>query len=236
MAEQQTADELADADRLTAMANSLRGSFQTMEGLATEFLREAILRGFFRPGQRLQQDHIAELLDMSRMPVRSSLQRLEAEGLVVFHPYRGATVRLLTPEEIAEIYLLRTLLETRLLEEAGARMTPERLAELEELSSQVLAETDSTVWIQRRERFYDRLYDWAELPRTARLVAELRREVGPYLVLRDVATTERHPRHLAVLEYLQRDDVPGAATALAAHLESVSAELRALVERGIAPE
>lgn len=232
---EQTRDDLAHADRLTSMANSLRGSFQTMEGLATEFLREAILRGFFQPGQRLQQDSIAELLDMSRMPVRSSLQRLEAEGLVVFHPYRGATVRMLTPDEIAEIYLLRTLLETRLLEEAAARLTDERLAELRELSSQVLAETDSMVWIKQREHFYDRLYAWAELPRTARLVSELRREVGPYLVLRDVATTDRHARHLAVLEYLERGDVDGATQALADHLASVSEELENLVRRGLEP-
>lgn len=232
---QRAQDGLADPERLRAMANSLRGSFQTMESLATEFLREAILRGLFPPGQRLQQDSIAELLDMSRMPVRSSLQRLEAEGLVVFHPYRGATVRLLSPEEIAEIYLLRTLLETRLLEEAGARLNDERLAELAELSSQVLGETDSTVWIRQRERFYDRLYEWAELPRTAQLVAELRREVGPYLVLRDVATTDRHPRHLAVLDYLERGDIDGATQALAAHLSSVSDELQELVRRDIEP-
>lgn len=230
---EQAQGELANTERLSSMANSLRGSFQTMEGLATEFLREAILRGFFRPGQRLQQDSIAELLDMSRMPVRSSLQRLETEGLVVFHPYRGATVRLLSPEEIGEIYLLRTMLETKLLEEASARLTDERLHELVELSSQVLSETDSTVWIQQRERFYDRLYAWAELPRTARLVAELRREVGPYLVLRDVATTERHSRHLAVLDYLRRGDVAGATQALAAHLGSVSDELQELVRQGI---
>lgn len=221
-------------DRLRAMADGLRGSFQTMEALATEFLREAILRGLFPPGQRLQQDNIAELLDMSRMPVRSSLQRLETEGLVVFHPYRGATVRLLSPDEIAEIYQLRILLETRLLEEAGSKLTEERLSELEELSSQVRQETDSTVWIQQRQRFYDRLYEWADLPRTAQLVADLRREVGPYLVLRDVATTERHGRHLAVLDYLRNGDVDGAKGALATHLSSVSDELQALVARGLA--
>jgi DNA-binding GntR family transcriptional regulator len=222
-----------ETDRLSAMANGLRGSFQTMEGLATEFLREAILRGFYPPGQRLQQDNVAELLDMSRMPVRSSLQRLEAEGLVVFHPYRGATVRLLTPDEISEVYQLRILLETRLLEEAAGKLTPERLEELSHLSEQVLNETDSRAWLEHRQRFYDRLYQWAELPRTAKLVGELRREVGPYLVLRDVATTERHARHLSVLEYLQRGDVPGAKQALTSHLSSVSAELQRLVEEGI---
>lgn len=215
--------------RLEQMANDLRGTIQTMEGLATEFVRSAILRGFYRPGERLQQDAIAELLGMSRMPVRSSLQRLEGEGLVVFHPYRGATVRLLSPAEIAEIFELRVLLECRLLNGVWPKITPERSGQLKFLSEQVLQETDSIEWIQQRERFYDHLYGWAGMPRTCAIVSELRREVGPYLVMRDVAVTDRHARHLVVLDHIRAGDVDAAKEALSSHLQSVSEELQSLV-------
>lgn len=216
--------------RLEDMAKSLRGTIQTMEGLATEFVRAAILRGFYQPGERLQQDAIADLLGMSRMPVRSSLQRLEGEGLVIFHPYRGATVRLLTPSELAEIFELRVLLECRLLEGAWPNLTPGRIERLVSLSERVLQETDSIEWIQQRERFYDELYGVAEMPRTASIVAELRREVGPYLVMRDVAVTERHARHLVALDHIRGGDLEAAKIALSTHLASVSSELQHLLE------
>lgn len=215
--------------RLEQMAYSLRGTIQTMEGLATEFVRSAILRGLYRPGERLQQDAIAELLGMSRMPVRSSLQRLEGEGLVVFHPYRGATVRLLSPAEIAEIFELRVLLECRLLDGVWAKISSDRIEQLTFLSEQVLHETDSIEWIQQRGRFYDQLYGWADMPRTCAIVSELRREVGPYLVMRDVAVTDRHARHLVVLDHIRDGDEDAAKQDLASHLQSVSEELQDLV-------
>lgn len=220
-----------ETERLRGIATNLRGSFQTIEEMATEFVRSAILRGLYRPGQRLQQDQIAELLGVSRMPVRASLRKLETEGLVVFHPYRGATVRLLTPDEIEEVYELRILLETHALEQAAEHLTPEVLDELQQVGSHVRSETDSTVWLEHRREFYETLYALAEAPRTMRLITELRREVGPYLVMRDAAGSDRHGHHVVVLDYLKEGDVEGAKQALAEHFRAVSADLQDIVRQ-----
>lgn len=216
-------------ERLRDMATNLRGSFKTMEEMSAEFIREAILRGLYPPGQRLEQDRIADVLGVSRMPVRSALRKLETEGLVVFHPYRGATVRLLSPAEIQEIYELRILLECHALEEAAKKMTPDVMTELEGVAHDVRQETDSTVWLEYRREFYERLYELSGLPRTVGLIKELRREVGPYLVMRDVASASRHGYHIVVLDYLKDGDVDGAKTALTEHLRAVSEELQKLV-------
>lgn len=214
-------------NQLTEIADSFRTTRRTIEESTIDFIREAILRGIYRPGQRLQQDNIAELLGVSRMPVRTALRKLETEGLVVFSAHRGTTVRMLTAEEIAEIYELRIMLETHMLTLAAKRLTPSTLAELEQSADEVRHETDSTRWITQRQLFYSRLYELAGRPRTAAMVQELRTVVGPYLVLRRVA--ERPDAHLVVLEYLKQGDLRGAKRWLRDHLESVSDQVQQLV-------
>lgn len=215
------------SDALSEIAASFRTSRQTIEEMTVNFVREAILSGIYRPGQRLQQESISELLGVSRMPVRAALKKLETEGLVLFSAHRGATVRMLSADEIAEIYELRIMLESHLLELAMQRLTPEVLKELERSAEQVRRQTDSSRWIGQRQVFYQKLYELAGRPKTTALVAELRAEVGPYLVLRRVA--ESPETHLGVLEHLKRGDLEGAKRWLADHLATVSERLQQLI-------
>jgi len=210
------------------LAHEVSG-LMTREEFATEVMRRAIVSGRWRPGQRLAQDLIAEQLGISRMPVRSGLRQLETEGLVEFHPYRGASVRLLSAREIAEIYELRIVLESRLLEATVTNLSPERVEELTAVALNVrqhAAGDDS--WVDERNVFYDDLYRLADMPRISRLVASLRREVGPYLALRPRIP---HHTHIGVLEHLAVGDVERATAVLRDHLLRVSAELQELVDR-----
>jgi DNA-binding GntR family transcriptional regulator len=213
---------------VTDLAREVSG-VMTREEFATEVMRTAIVSGRWRPGQRLAQDLIAEQLGISRMPVRSGLRQLESEGLVEFHPYRGASVRLLTAREIAEIYELRIVLESRLLEAAVMNLSSERVDELTTVALDVRHHADGDdSWVDQRNIFYDDLYRLADLPRISRLVASLRREVGPYLALRPRIP---HHTHIGVLEHLATGDVESAKSVLRAHLLRVSSELQELVGR-----
>jgi DNA-binding GntR family transcriptional regulator len=203
------------------------GALQTREEFAASVIREAIIRGRFRPGQRLAQDLIAASLGISRMPVRASLRRLETEGLVEFHPYRGASVRLMSPEEIGELYDLRILLERYLIEEIARRCEPDALGVLDEHAARVGGPGDQPRdlgWVEERNAFYDALYELAERPRIGTLVAGLRREVGPYLALR--ATHGSAHVHLAVFHLLRRGEVTGAVEEVTRHLLEVKASLQ----------
>lgn len=84
-------------------------------------IRAAIVEGRYVPGARLVEQRIAEEFDLSRTPVREALRTLEAEGLVRIEPHRGATVRALTVEEVADLYDLRARLEGYAAELAAAR-------------------------------------------------------------------------------------------------------------------
>lgn len=89
---------------------------------AYQHLRQAIVEGRYRPGQRLIEQRIAEEFSLSRTPVREALRRLEAEGFVVSEPNRGAAVRSLTTDDVADLYGLRARLEAYAAELAAERI------------------------------------------------------------------------------------------------------------------
>lgn len=74
-------------------------------------LRERIIDGSFRPGAQVNEAQVAAQLDVSRGPVREAMQRLVQEGLLVSRRNRGVFVRELTPEDVAEIYATREVIE-----------------------------------------------------------------------------------------------------------------------------
>ena len=78
---------------------------------ATEKIRQAILEGQLVPGEHLREEVLAEMLIVSRGPVREALTRLEQEALVVREPNRGVFVRQLNRSDVDEVYSLRLALE-----------------------------------------------------------------------------------------------------------------------------
>lgn len=95
---------------------------QPAEQLAADALREAILNGGFKPGERLTEIALAEQFGVSRGTVRIALHQLSSEELVVLVPYTGWSVVELEPRDLWEIYTLRGSLEG-----TAARLATERL-------------------------------------------------------------------------------------------------------------
>ena len=96
-------------------------------------MREAILTGKFKPGERLVETPIADQLGVSRAPVREVLLALEREGLVVNIPKRGSFVIDFDDKDVEEIYSLRLLLEIGALRRAVNRFSADDLVEMQKL-------------------------------------------------------------------------------------------------------
>jgi DNA-binding GntR family transcriptional regulator len=103
-----------------------------LRGHIEQQVREAILNGVFKPGERLVEMTIAEQLGVSRAPVRESLSALEREGIVTSIPRRGYWVVDFTDRDIEEIYSLRLLLEVGALERVIGNLSEQTLRELQE--------------------------------------------------------------------------------------------------------
>lgn len=100
----------------------------TLRHLVVEKLRELIATGHFRPGDRLVERELCEVLDVSRTSVREALRQLEAEGLIRTEPHRGPMVNRITLEETEQLFRVRALLEGFCGAEFALRGTDEELA------------------------------------------------------------------------------------------------------------
>lgn len=87
-------------------------TYGNIQDAVVDGIRDMILKGQLKPGDRLRQDELANTFGVSTMPIREALRQLQAEGLVVFRPRRGATVARPSVSEYEEIYLIREALET----------------------------------------------------------------------------------------------------------------------------
>ena len=105
-------------------------------------LRNGIVGGALAGGTQLKQDEISAALNVSHIPVREALRRLEAQGLVTIHPNRGASVTKLTREDVLDMMEVRATLAVMQLRKGAPLLTPEDYREMEEIVSEQRATSD----------------------------------------------------------------------------------------------
>jgi DNA-binding GntR family transcriptional regulator len=102
----------------------------SMSALAAEALREMVLNGELRPGDRVIENRLTEELGVSRPPLREAMRVLEQEGLIVQVPRKGAVVAPVTPHDIYEIVSLREEIEQIAVRLGIPVRSPDRLERL----------------------------------------------------------------------------------------------------------
>src|SRR5687768_4293810 len=118
-----------------ALPVDLKVEAQTVQVQTANKLRDAILSGYFKPGQRLVEAELCESMQVSRTTVREALRRLEGERLITIVPNRGPSVSEITWDEARQIYDVRALLEG----EAAALVAANATAEEKRDMAQALA-------------------------------------------------------------------------------------------------
>jgi DNA-binding GntR family transcriptional regulator len=131
LATQPTAEGSApnDAEPLFAQAPQ----FRPLRNDAYEALREAILLGRLRPGERVVEAETARQMGISRGPIREAVRQLEQEHMVEYHPRRGVVVARLTREAVQDTYVVRAELDGFAARLSALRITDEQLAQLDGL-------------------------------------------------------------------------------------------------------
>lgn len=97
---------------------------------AYETIKDWVLSGFLRPGEKVDQDALAEKLGLSRMPIRSALDRLSSEGLVVKTPHRGVTVSALSDVALNDLFDVRAQIESMAIMLTTAHASDESIQKL----------------------------------------------------------------------------------------------------------
>lgn len=183
----------------------------TLQYKVTTKLREVILKGHFKMGDRLIQEEWAAKLGVSRMPIREALRQLEVEGLVRNEPRRGAIVTPISVEDIEEIYQLRALLEGKAVELSLPHLTEENIKNLEELYEEMILlngkEADVEKYMKLNAAFHRLLREGCKWRRIHSMIDTLWKGIPlqtPSLLSDHIK--EAHREHRLMLDYIHEND------------------------------
>jgi len=205
-----------------------------------DHIRQAILSGKYEPGSSVRADVIGELLSISPTPVREALHSLKVEGFLRLAPRRGFTVASLTPNDILDIFRAHALIAGELAARAAEQVTPEDLAELDEIH-QALLEAAAVGDTERLERwnhmFHRKVYLLAQSPRLRFTLGTFSKYV-PRSFYAQVegwpSATERD--HSAVLDALRARDASASRQAMERHVMNAGKLLAEHVARRVASD
>lgn len=185
-------------------------------------LREAILQGRFRPGERLREAELAAMLEVSRGPVREALARLENEGLVITRRNRGASVERLSKEDEEEVRSLGLAIERLAVQLAVRRATDEDFDGLRDEIERIRTPLGQRATVQEiadfEVRFHDLLYCAARHKRLLRFWSALRFQIHALLLSRTPDKLRSREglidRHTAILNALRSRNEQAAVAAI----------------------
>lgn len=146
----------------------------------TKELRNAILTGLLKEGDHIVQNEWAEKLNVSRMPIREALFKLQVEGLVDIIPHKGAVVTSITYDDLEELYYIRGKLEGIVVEKSLPFMSTQDKEELKNIYQQMSsineqsdgAHSEST-YEELHHQFHTKLRERCPWQRTVKIVEQL---------------------------------------------------------------
>lgn len=166
-------------------------------------LKKAIFDGRIKEGEHLVENTIAEKMNVSRTPVREALRQLEAEGLVVNIPRRGAIVKGITLQDAEEIYDLREVLEgltTRLACKNRTEEDINRLNDILNLMAEAVKEEDYCKYLNLHKGYNDIILNSSSNKRLQSMMKNIYEHLAS---LRSVSLYNKDRRVLAIEEHRQ---------------------------------
>ncbi len=199
-------------------------------------IRRAIMSRELKPGERVRQEKLAERLHVSRVPVREALKVLEAEGQVTYQAHRGYTVVALSLEELEEIYLARSLLETEMTRRAVPTVDADLIRQLESSIARMdefAAAGDVLRYAEANWDFHFSLFEHAGLPRLYRIIEVLWRVSEAYrgAIFDPTWLGRAREDHRRILEACKAGDLDETIAAQDEHRSNALARITAFLKK-----
>ena len=190
---------------------------RTAQEIVYNELESAIVSGRIPPGQKLVTEDIARMMDVSRIPVREAMGRLEARGFISTRPKWGSVVNRLSRANLKEISEMRILLEPRAGEKATERVDKTFLFKLEKAQAEYANArkgTQTQELLRTNRQFHFLIYKQAGAPILLDIIKQLWDKVSPYyhLMFRqslDHSPTEGVNYHDQIVACLKNGDKKG---------------------------
>lgn len=230
-------------DRPTELKSTLRiEDVPTVRAIVAQKLREAIMSGNLKPGQRLVERELCEMMGVSRPSIREALRLLEADGLVNTVPHRGPMVSTISLEEARQLYAARAVLEgfagrecARLHDPAVVRRIGEALTRLKA----ALAESDMIAVLEAKTDFYAAMIGGCQNAFIERMLKPLHDRITLLRI-----TSMSHPKRVnkslrevtAIWRAIQSGDEDLAERCCVDHIKAAAVAALDMIERSMTKE
>ncbi len=212
-------------------------SKKTIAAIVQDRIRTAILEGVLTAGSRIDQNRLANDLNVSLVPVREALKKLEGEGFVQIIPRRGAFVTESSLKDMEDLYFARRILEGEAAYHAAEKLRDADLRELDRLMplmTSALAEQDYAGFTALNHRFHFVIYDAVESNHLSNIIAGLwelaERYRYRYVFLSDRAAVIQ-AEHQRILDACHARDPVRLREAIVDHMNQTFLGLRAYIEQ-----
>jgi len=131
---------------------------QTLREKILETIRDAILKGTMKPGERVSEPELAERFGISRTPIREAFRQLESEGYLEVIPRKGAVVASLSERDVEEFYAIKIILEGFAAKMAAENLSSkdiERLESINERLQQIAKDGDVKTFFRVHNEFHE---------------------------------------------------------------------------------
>ena len=189
-------------------------------------LRQAILMGELKPGERLMEMHLADRLGVSRTPIREAIRKLELEGLVVMYPRKGAQVAKITEKNLKDVLEVRRALDSLAVSLACKRMSDEEKKELREACDafeQVIATNNTRAITESDVALHDIIVRSTRNDRLVQLVSNISEQMYRYRMeyIKDSAYHKRLvEEHEMIYRAIIAGDEEAARAAVILHIDN----------------
>ncbi|MGB9841001.1 GntR family transcriptional regulator [Thermovenabulum sp.] len=160
-------------------------NYKPLREIVFQALREAIISGELKPGERLMEVQLAEEMGVSRTPVREAIRKLELEGLVVMVPRKGAYVAGLSMKDAADVFEVRQSLEGLAAALAAERITDEEIESLERVLLEIndaAEKNDINLIIQKDAEFHNILFKASRNDRLVQIINNLKEQIDRFRI------------------------------------------------------
>ncbi len=199
-------------------------------------LREAILKGELKPGERLMELQLAAKLGVSRTPIREAIRMLEQEGLAVTIPRKGAEVAKMTEKDMEDVLQIREALDELAAKIACEQITEEQLNDLINAMHEFEATTQTGNLKRIAEvdvKFHDIIYQSTGNPKLVNMLNNLREQMYRYRVeyLKD---EKNYPillkEHKEIVEGLTAKNKEKVSEVMHQHVKNQAVAVKAMIQ------
>lgn len=209
---------------------------KTLRDIVQEKMRDAIIEGHFKPGERLVERTLCDQLGVSRTVVRETIRYLEAEGLVDIRSGRGPIVARLNWQDARQIYEIRLMLESAAARNCAVNISPERARKLRTLFLSLkgaFKNGTTSDLLRATSLFYKEIFEGAGHHVAWEVVQRLNARISR-LRMMTLSLPDRETPGLVhmqrIYEAIADGNAAAAEYAVAQHLE----DAKAIAERGLA--